>query len=83
MRVEIIKLENSRGLRIPKTILEQCEMKDSVDLRVKDHTLIITPCMNTKTGWEESFKLMAKNNDDALLDIGSSTYSWDEDEWQW
>jgi antitoxin MazE len=83
MRVEIIRIGNSRGLRIPKAVLEQCGLKTFVDLRVKNHSLIVTPCEDARAGWEKSFQLMAKNEDDTLLDIESLPNSWDEDEWQW
>lgn len=83
MRAEIIRIGNSRGLRIPKTVLEQCGMKKAVDLRVEDHSLIITPYEEIRAEWEKRFQLMAKNEDDTLLDIGSLSDSWDEAEWQW
>ena len=83
MRADIIRIGNSKGLRIPKAILEQCGMKDAVDLRVKDHSLIITPYTELRMGWEKCFKLMAEKNDDALLDPNSVSHFWDEEEWQW
>jgi len=83
MRADIIKIGNSKGLRIPKAFLEQCGMKTSVDLRVEDHSLVVTPYEKTRDEWEEKFKLMAKNEDDAPLEIGSLKNSWDEKEWQW
>lgn len=83
MRAEIIRIGNSKGLRIPKAVLEQCGMKTAVDLKVKDHSLIVTPCEETRAGWEKNFQLMAKNKDDTLLDADSLSHSLDEDEWQW
>ena len=83
MRAEIIRIGNSRGLRIPKAVLEQCGMKRAVNLEITDHSLIITPCEETRSGWTESFELMAKNKDDELLDTDSVTHSWDHAEWQW
>ena len=83
MRAEIIRIGNSRGLRIPKAVLEQCGMKTTVDLKVKDHSLIVTPYEEVRAGWEKCFQLMAENKDDTLLDGNSLSNSWDEDEWQW
>lgn len=83
MRAEIIRIGNSKGLRIPKVVLEQCGIKSAVDLRVKDHSLIVTPYEEVRAGWEKCFQLMAKNKDDTLLDVSSLSNSWDEDEWQW
>lgn len=83
MRAEIIKIGNSRGLRIPKAILEQCGLKDEVDLIVKDHTLMIKPHEEHRKGWAQAFQTMAKNKDDVLLDEDILDHSWDEEEWTW
>ena len=76
MRAEIIRIGNSKGLRIPKAILEQCGLKTTVDLSVENHTLFITPYEEAREGWEDRFKLMAKNDDDTLLDADSSHILW-------
>jgi len=82
MRVDIIRIGNSKGLRIPKAILEQCGMKKTVDLRVEDHTLLITPSEELREGWDKAFQCMAENEDDVLLDGGSQPYCLEGDEWQ-
>lgn len=83
MRAEIIKIGNSKGLRIPKSVLEQCGMRTTVELRVQDHSLIVTPYEEARVGWEIDFKRMAENKDDTLLDADSLFHSLDEDEWEW
>jgi antitoxin MazE len=83
MRVEIIKIGNSKGLRIPKAFLEQCGMKDIVNLTVEDHTLIIKPYKEVRKGWDEAFQRMSANKDDVLLDDALIHHSWDEEDWEW
>lgn len=83
MRAEIIKIGNSKGLRIPKPILEQCRLKDIVDLRIENHSLIITSYNEHRTGWEKDFQLMAEKEDDTLLVSDSIAHSWDDEKWQW
>jgi antitoxin MazE len=83
MRAEIIKVGNSRGLRIPKAILEQCGFETSVNLEISDHRLIVTPYKDVRPGWGEAFKLMAQKGDDDLLDEDIRVTSWDAEEWQW
>lgn len=83
MYAEIIKIGNSKGLRIPKAFLKQCKIQNTVNLTVKNHSLIITPCKNIREGWEESFSIMAKNKDDALLDENYLDYSVGVEEWEW
>ncbi|MCC8371891.1 MAG: hypothetical protein LN568_03995 [Rickettsia endosymbiont of Pseudomimeciton antennatum] len=69
MHAYIIKISNSKGLRIPKVFLKQCKIKNVVNLTVKDHTLIITAYEEARAWWKKSFQLMAKNEDDHLLDM--------------
>ncbi len=83
MRAEIIKIGNSKGLRIPKAILEQCGLKNAVDLLVKDHALVITAHEEVREGWSDAFQLMAESGDDVLLDAEPLAHSWDEEEWEW
>ena len=43
MKVELVRIGNSRGIRIPKPLIEQCGFGDTVDLRVEQDCLIIAP----------------------------------------
>jgi antitoxin MazE len=39
---------------------------------------------NPREGWDEAFRQMAENGDDALLDGDLPTTSaWDDTEWEW
>ena len=64
MYAEIIKIGNSRGLRIPKAFLKQSNIKNTVQLTVKDHSLIITPYEEVLSFFEnyKIFLLKKSNN---------------------
>ena len=83
MLADIIKIGNSKGLRIPKTLLEQCEFKTTVELTVENHSLIIRAHEAKRKGWDKAFQRMAAKGDDTLLEGEDLTPSWDEDEWTW
>lgn len=82
MLVSVVSIGNSKGIRIPKAILEQLNIKDKLELEVKDKQLILKP-IHTKPriGWEEALKKMAENNEDTLL-ISEETDTKDF-EWVW
>ena len=84
MRIRIIKIGNSQGIRIPKPILKQTGLKGEVNLEVQGSQVIIKPVKNPRQGWEEAFRIMAEHGDDQLLDedLTGRTY-WDKEEWQW
>ena len=84
MRVRVIKIGNSQGVRIPKPILEQTGIRDDVELEVEKNQIIIRPISNPRVGWDSAFKTMAEKDDDVLI-YGTENilHSWDEEEWQW
>jgi antitoxin MazE len=84
MKATVIRIGNSRGVRIPKALLEQCRLQDTVELEVDDGHLIIRPAEWVRSGWDEVFRKIAERGDDALLDRDSLAPSrWDESEWEW
>ena len=81
MKATIIKIGNSRGIRIPKPILEQCGFDKEVELEVRDNEIIIRPIKHPRHNWEKAFKNMAEQGDDKLIDLPDS--KWDNEEWEW
>lgn len=81
MKVSIIKIGNSHGVRIPKPILDQCGFGQEVELEVQNKELIIKSPKHPRKSWEKSFKKMTANNDDLLIEtVGSE---WEVGEWEW
>ncbi len=85
MRTHIIRIGNSKGIRIPKPILEQTGIVEDVELEVveNDH-IIIRPVSNPRGGWDIAFKTMSEEDDDKSLQVAENiSHSWDDEEWQW
>ena len=84
MRARVIKIGNSKGVRIPKPILAQTGIKDDVEIEINKNQIIIRPVSNVRDGWDAAFRTMAENGDDTLLiEDKDMPHSWDEEEWQW
>lgn len=84
MKTSLVRIGNSRGIRIPKTVLEQCRLSETVELEVEKDRLVIRPARKPRSGWEDAFRLMAQQGDDVLLDREFSTSTrWDRTEWKW
>ena len=84
MRVHIVKIGNSQGIRIPKPLLDQTGIKDDVELEVDKTHIIIRPISSPRSGWDNAFKTMAQNGDDSLINGNDNiSHSWDDEEWQW
>lgn len=84
MKSRIVKIGNSRGVRIPKLILDQLALGEEVEMTVRNEQLIIRSGEHPRAGWDEQFRQMAEKMDDRLLDKDAvSLTQWDQDEWQW
>ena len=84
MKASVIRIGNSRGIRIPKTLLEQCHLGSTVELEVQNDHLVVRPVAKPRSGWEDAFRRMAQQGDDALLDRESWPQTrWDKTEWEW
>ncbi|NLK51807.1 MAG: AbrB/MazE/SpoVT family DNA-binding domain-containing protein [Syntrophomonadaceae bacterium] len=67
MEIDIIRIGNSKGIRLPQAILKQCGIESKVQLEIKGNCIIIKPIKTPRQGWAEAFKLMHKDGDDYLL----------------
>lgn len=78
----IVRIGNSRGIRIPKALLEQADLPEEVELRAEPGRLVVTAVRFTRVGWAEAARRMHAAGDDALLDPPQSN-SFDDGEWEW
>jgi antitoxin MazE len=83
MRIELVRIGNSRGVRIPKTVIEQCGFGKTVELRVENDCLIISPERRPRQGWDEAFRAAGPSVDDQLLLKGRESNKFDRKEWKW
>lgn len=82
MRASIVRIGNSRGLRIPKPLLEACGIGDAVDLSVEEGRLIVQAARQVREGWAKASQAMAERSEDVLLDPETPA-AFDEAEWEW
>jgi antitoxin MazE len=67
VKVNIVSIGNSKGIRIPKALLEQVHLNKEADLVVEGTKLVIRPIKKAREGWIQAFKSMHAKKDDALL----------------
>ena len=82
MKTEIIPIGNSKGIRIPKAVLEECGFNGTVNLEVKGGKLIISKGRKPREGWAEAAKRCHENGDDKLLWPEDMQDDFDKD-WTW
>ena len=85
MRTKLRKIGNSKGITISKSLLEQYQFKDEVEIVIHKNGLLIMPVKaKPREEWEKQFKIAIKQGhkpDIALLDGFTSKF--DKDNWTW
>lgn len=78
MRLNLVKVGNSKGIIIPAALLAACELKDTVELQVKGRKLVIEASRQPRAGWFDNCKPEpGKDAFDAIpLDEGIDEWSW-------
>jgi antitoxin MazE len=82
MKAELIRIGNSRGIRIPKPIIEQCGLENTVELRVVDDQLVVSTPRLLRQGWDKAFQRAGLHND-GLLWESVPMNAFDREEWKW
>ncbi|HPX61027.1 MAG TPA: AbrB/MazE/SpoVT family DNA-binding domain-containing protein [Deltaproteobacteria bacterium] len=80
MFAQLVSIGNSKGLRIPATLLRQYGLSDTVELLPGNDEIIIRPVHSKpREGWDQAFSAMhATGEDQLLIDDGL-----DQENWEW
>ncbi len=67
LRVSVIQVGNSKGIRLSKTLLDKYQITDKVELVLEQDFIVLKPVVEPRKNWEEAFAEMHRNGDDKLL----------------
>jgi antitoxin MazE len=78
MELSIIRIGNSKGIRLSKSILQRYNIQDKVEVILEKGRIILKPVPSTRQGWGDAFREMHDKKEDTLLipDVFE-----DEEEW--
>jgi antitoxin MazE len=82
MKAHIVRIGNSRGIRLPKTLLQEAQLEDEVELQAEPGRILISKTAKPRAGWSDAAKRMRERNEDRLIDQPTPT-QFDKEEWQW
>lgn len=77
----LVRIGNSRGIRLPKPLISQAGLTDVVELRAENGAIVLEPVSVPRSGWAEAAEEMHERDEDLLLD--PTPTSFDEKEWEW
>jgi antitoxin MazE len=79
VKAKLVKIGNSRGLRLAKPLLEAAGLTDEVEIHAAPGLLTIRPAAHPRAGWAEAASAVKP---EGLLDEITTT-RFDEEEWTW
>lgn len=82
MKTRIVQVGNSRGIRLPKVLLEQAQLTEEVELQAEPGRITICRGNRPRAGWAAAARRMHDQGEDRILDAATAT-RFDKEEWQW
>ena len=84
MRTKLARMGNSRGVRIPRLLIEQVGLSGDVELTAEGGAIVIRPVTHPRDGWAEAFALLGPETDEEMEEVnGWPSSIFDEEEWEW
>jgi len=82
MKSRIVQIGNSRGIRLPKVLLEQAQLAGEVELEAEPGRITICRGSRPRAGWAAEARRMREQDEDRRLDPPTPT-RFDKKEWKW
>jgi len=82
MKSRLVRIGNSRGVRLPKPVIEEAGLAEEVELQVLGNTVVIRSRHTARAGWAEAARRMREAGHDRLLDRTTPT-RFEEEAWRW
>ena len=82
MKTRIVRIGNSRGIRVPKVLLDHAALPDDVELLAEHGRLIVRAAQGPRAGWADAAKAMRERGEDSLMDAPTPT-RFDDKDWKW
>lgn len=82
MKSRIVQIGNSRGIRLPKVLLDEAQLADEVELEAEPGRIVIRRGKQPRAGWAAAARKMRERGEDRLFDPTTPT-RFDEKEWKW
>ena len=81
MKTKIVRIGNSRGVRIPKPLLEHAGLEDEVELRLVESGIVIESVARPRAGWAKAAAQVVVRGEGELVELMPTDF--DESEWTW
>jgi antitoxin MazE len=81
-KTRIVQIGNSRGIRVPKLLLDEADLPEEVELHAEPGRLVVRSAKHPRAGWAEAARAMKIRGEDTMLDPAAPT-KFDDEDWKW
>lgn len=64
VEIKVVAIGNSRGVRLPRSVLAKYAIGDSVVLEQREEGVLLRSNKDKRLSWEETYKDMARERED-------------------
>ena len=69
LTLKVVRIGNSRGVRLPKNLLSRHRIGESVSAHSTDGGILLAPSKDKRLGWEATYQAMAAARGDDFSDL--------------
>ena len=67
MNIPIVRIGNSRGIRLPKNVLDRYQLSGNIELELKDDCIVLKASPVAREGWAQAFQQHASQEDEVIF----------------
>jgi antitoxin MazE len=82
MKAHIVRIGNSKGIRLPQVLLQETQLEGEVELQAEPVRILICKTAQPRRGWAEAARRMQARGEDRLLEPPTAT-RFDKKDWEW
>lgn len=83
MKIKLINIGNSKGLRLPKSIIQQYKIGEDLQIELQEDGILLKPLTKPRSGWLEKFQNEVKPIDQQEKKWMDARNRFDKEEWTW
>jgi antitoxin MazE len=82
VKTRLVQIGNSKGIRLPKIVIQEAQLQDEVELQAEPGRIVICSAKRPRQDWADAARLMYERDEDRLIDQRTST-RFEREDWKW
>ncbi|MEI8053877.1 MAG: AbrB/MazE/SpoVT family DNA-binding domain-containing protein [Bacteroidota bacterium] len=83
MKIKLINIGNSKGLRLSKALIQQYNITEDIQLELKEDGILLKPLAKPRSSWSEQFEKAVKPIEKQEKKWMEARNRFDKEEWTW